>query len=154
MKDNFIKLFKYNDWANKKILESLFGKSVPEKVLNYFSHLLIAEKTWMIRIKGVDVPPNDFWPGSQDINFSELINKNTEDYLELIENSNDQRFNERIKYKNSKGAEFFTSLNDILTHVSMHGTYHRGQINSALRSAGFEPVNVDYITYTRTENNN
>lgn len=150
MKDHFEKLFKYNRWANNKILEIVLkNEKFPANALKYFTHILIAEKTWMVRVKGEEIPSNDFWPEVSKNEFQELINKNTFAYLELINNSNDKHFEKEIKYKNSKGLEFTTALKDILTHVSMHSAYHRGQINSALRNAGFEPVNVDLITYTR-----
>ncbi|GGD50756.1 hypothetical protein GCM10010911_05370 [Paenibacillus nasutitermitis] len=54
-----------------------------------------------------------------------------------------------VAYKNQTGASYATSVRDILTHLALHGQYHRGQINTILRSAGGEPVNVDYITYIR-----
>ena len=52
-------------------------------------------------------------------------------------------------YVNSKGGEYNTSVYDVLNQIFTHGYYHRGQINSALRGNGLEPVSVDYITYTR-----
>ncbi|MGE7918037.1 DinB family protein [Viridibacillus sp. NPDC093762] len=54
-----------------------------------------------------------------------------------------------ISYKNSKGKECKNSVRDILTHVVLHGQYHRGQINSLLREKGIEPINVDFITFVR-----
>ena len=54
-----------------------------------------------------------------------------------------------VSYKNSKGKEFNNSVRDILTHVALHGQYHRGQINLLLRANEFEPVNVDFITFVR-----
>lgn len=150
MKEHFLKLFEYNNWANNKILEIVLRENdFPQNALKYFSHLLIAEKTWMTRIKGEETPSNDFWYEIPQNDFKESINQNTNDYLELIKNTNGKNFEEVIKYQNSKGTEFNTSLKDILTHVSMHSSYHRGQINAALRNAGLEPVNIDYIAYTR-----
>lgn len=52
-------------------------------------------------------------------------------------------------YTNSKGDEFKYSVGDILTHVALHGQYHRGQINSRLRAMGVEPVSVDYIIFAK-----
>jgi uncharacterized damage-inducible protein DinB len=31
----------------------------------------------------------------------------------------------------------------------MHGSYHRGQIAMALRAAGVDPVNTDFIAFAR-----
>jgi uncharacterized damage-inducible protein DinB len=45
--------------------------------------------------------------------------------------------------------EFQTPIKDLLMHVALHGSYHRGQIAQALRLAGGEPVNTDFITFVR-----
>jgi uncharacterized damage-inducible protein DinB len=58
-------------------------------------------------------------------------------------------FGRMVVYRNTAGTEFRTSVADILTHVFLHGSYHRGQINARLRGAGFDPTVVDYIAYTR-----
>lgn len=150
MQEHFLKLYQFNNWANNKILEIILREeNFPQNALKYFSHLLIAEKTWMTRIKGKEIPSNDFWYEISKNEFQEIIRRNTNDYLELMKNSNDKQFEEKIKYKNSKGTEFNTCLKDILTHVTMHSSYHRGQINSAVRNAGLEPVNIDFIAFTR-----
>jgi uncharacterized damage-inducible protein DinB len=54
-----------------------------------------------------------------------------------------------VHYANSAGKEFDSRVEDILTHVSLHGQNHRGQINAALRAAGAEPNAVDYIAFAR-----
>jgi uncharacterized damage-inducible protein DinB len=40
-------------------------------------------------------------------------------------------------------------VEDVLLHVALHGSYHRGQIAAAVRAAGGEPVNTDFVTWTR-----
>ena len=43
-------------------------------------------------------------------------------------------------------TEAYDSLvRDILTHVFMHSAYHRGQIASDMRQAGFVPAYTDFI---------
>jgi uncharacterized damage-inducible protein DinB len=37
----------------------------------------------------------------------------------------------------------------MLTHVAMHGSYHRGQIAAALRAGGDIPSPTDYIAFVR-----
>ena len=41
-----------------------------------------------------------------------------------------------VVYRNTKGEEFASTLVDILTHVVIHGAYHRGQIARVLGAAG------------------
>jgi uncharacterized damage-inducible protein DinB len=54
-----------------------------------------------------------------------------------------------VTYKNSAGQEFTSSVEDILLHVCLHGSYHRGQIAWALRRGGGVPMPTDYIAMTR-----
>ena len=150
MKEHFIKLYQYNDWANKKILEIVSSnENFPEKALKYFSHLLIAEKTWRTRIKDEEIQQNGVWYDIPRNELKDWVNENTAGYFEIINNPPGGNFETKIDYKNTKGVEFSTLLIDILAHVSTHSAYHRGQINAALRNAGIEPVSIDYIIYTR-----
>ncbi len=55
----------------------------------------------------------------------------------------------RVAYRNSKGEEFRTPIGEILLHVLLHGSYHRGQIALRMRDVGEEPVNTDLITFVR-----
>ncbi|PYO45862.1 MAG: hypothetical protein DMD72_14120, partial [Gemmatimonadetes bacterium] len=54
-----------------------------------------------------------------------------------------------ITYRNSAGDQFTSTLEDILTHVMMHGSYHRGQVASLIRAAGDTPSPTDYIFFAR-----
>lgn len=54
-----------------------------------------------------------------------------------------------VEYRNSAGTTFRMSVVDILSHVALHGSYHRGQVAPGVRGAGVTPVNTDYITYVR-----
>jgi uncharacterized damage-inducible protein DinB len=42
-------------------------------------------------------------------------------------------------------------VGEIITHVTMHGGHHRGQIARALRQAGREPPYTDYIQFSRRD---
>ena len=149
MKEYFINIYEYNYWANKQILDMLNAQSSKiDDAISYFTHLIIAEKTWMERIKGDDSTTN-FWQDIRKDDLEKIVDANNKEYMNFIYNLEETQFEEKINYKNSKGKEFNTSVKDILTHVALHSSYHRGQVNSAIRKAGGEPVNVDYIAYTR-----
>jgi uncharacterized damage-inducible protein DinB len=78
-----------------------------------------------------------------------LIEENNRNFSELLASLSDANVDDQVVYKNSTGKEFTTSIRDILTHVALHGQYHRGQINRVLRGEGLEPVNIDFITFAR-----
>jgi uncharacterized damage-inducible protein DinB len=70
--------------------------------------------------------------------FTELLSRLTPDLLE-----------KPITYRNSAGDQFTSTIEDILTHVAMHGSYHRGQIAASLRAGGDSPSPTDYIAFVR-----
>ena len=74
------------------------------------------------------------------------MNENYKKYKELVAGENIQ---DSITYKNSKGIEYTNSVYDILTHVSFHSAYHRGQIAKEVRRLNKEPVLTDYIAFVR-----
>jgi uncharacterized damage-inducible protein DinB len=61
----------------------------------------------------------------------------------------EEQLDSDLTYANQSGVEFRTPIRDILTHVALHGQYHRGQINRILREAGGEPQPLDYILFVR-----
>ena len=54
-----------------------------------------------------------------------------------------------VEYRNSRGVVFQNTVAEILTHVALHGSYHRGQIAMRVRAAGGVPVTTDYIVFRR-----
>ena len=54
-----------------------------------------------------------------------------------------------ITYRNRAGDQFTSTLDAILTHVALHGSYHRGQIAALLRGADQTPNPTDYIAFRR-----
>jgi uncharacterized damage-inducible protein DinB len=54
-----------------------------------------------------------------------------------------------VGYRNSKGEPWTSTVGDILTHVVTHSAYHRGQVASELRAAGFIPAYTDFIHAVR-----
>jgi len=145
-----VKLFQHLDWANQQILEALKtvgGENNQSKRL--FSHILLAEEVWLNRINGLESHPKAIWTELSREDCSNLAKKNQQGLEQLLAGLSEENLQDTIFYQNSTGTEFSTSVGDILTHVALHGQYHRGQINRLLREEGYEPVNVDYITFVR-----
>ncbi|WP_235549022.1 DinB family protein [Paenibacillus sp. Soil522] len=78
-----------------------------------------------------------------------MFEENAEQYRVYIEGLEESELDEMIDYANQSGVPFRTSVRDIMSQVLLHGQYHRGQINRALRIESAEPVQVDYITFAR-----
>ncbi|MGJ7922832.1 DinB family protein [Neobacillus sp. LXY-4] len=138
------------NWANKHILEAIQNvKGEDKEVRRLYSHILLAELVWYKRLKGKDSSNVPIWAVFSIEKCTELAEKNQKNYSGYINSLSDLDLDQVVSYKNSKGIEFENSVRDILTHVALHGQYHRGQINLKLRANGVEPAILDYIIFMR-----
>jgi uncharacterized damage-inducible protein DinB len=144
------KMYEHLNWANQRIFETLQSiEDENQEVWRLFSHILNAEKVWITRLRGMDSSQLPIW-SEVDIEIcAELVKQNEESFTAFFTNLANTDLDKIISYTNSKGREFKYSVRDILTHVALHGQYHRGQINSRLRAVDIEPVNIDFITFVR-----
>jgi uncharacterized damage-inducible protein DinB len=143
-------MFEHLNWANQRIFETL--QSMDEnnqEVWRLFSHILNAEKIWITRLRGLDSSSLVIWSDVDREICAELIKQNKESFAAFFTHLDNADLDTIRAYTNSKGTEFMNSVRDVLTHVALHGQYHRGQINTRLRAAGIEPVNIDFITFVR-----
>ncbi|MEY2193614.1 DinB family protein [Neobacillus sp. BF23-41] len=143
-------MFEHLNWANQRILETLQNMEGENKqVNNLFSHILLAEHVWFTRLIGSDSSKIPIWAEVSLGACTEMVNKNNLNFKEFLSGLSIPALDQIVSYRNSKGNEFNNSVRDILTHVALHGQYHRGQINLLLRANEIEPVNVDFITFRR-----
>jgi uncharacterized damage-inducible protein DinB len=142
-------MFKHLHWANQRILETLQNSEENKQANNLFSHILHAENVWYTRLKGADSSHLPIWSEVSVESCVEMVNQNHHNYDEFLSTLSNSDLNQLVSYKNSTGTEFNNSVRDILTHVALHGQYHRGQINQLLRAANKEPISVDYILFRR-----
>ncbi|MDM5326754.1 DinB family protein [Neobacillus sp. CF12] len=144
-------MFKQVHWANLRILETLQNGGVENKQANYlFSHILHAENVWFTRLVGADSSHLPIWEEVSLESCAEMVNQNNHNFTEFLSTLSNTELDQILTYKNSSGSQFQSSIRDILTHVALHGQYHRGQINQLLRAAELEPINVDYIMFSRS----
>ena len=62
-----------------------------------------------------------------------------------MDTANEAGLSHPVSYRNSKGENWTNRKDDILLHVIMHSAYHRGQIATDMRAAGFTPASTDFI---------
>jgi uncharacterized damage-inducible protein DinB len=138
-------------WADRQLLEVLragHGAMEPA-VLRLFAHVLAAERVWLLRLRREDAGDEPGWPVLAVAELEALADRNAREIAHLVEPLEAEALNAACTYRNSQGTEFRTSVGDVLTHVFLHGSYHRGQIAAAIRAAGGQPVNTDFITWVR-----
>lgn len=149
MSDHFRKLYEHLAWADERVLQSLrAAHSVLKRDLDLYSHILGSEHNWLSRMNG-NAPKLAIWP-TLTLDECERVGKeNVSTFSALISSLTPELLQKSITYRNSAGDQFTSTLEDILTHVSLHGAYHRGQIAASIRAAGDAPTPTDYIAFAR-----
>ena len=110
---------------------------------------MIAERIWLLRLKGEDTSAINKSPELLLAECESLANENQKEYTRLLGSLSEDDLGSLATYRNFKGTEFHTPVGEILMHVALHGTYHRGQIAIAMREEGGMPVDTDFITFGR-----
>jgi len=149
MKDHFTRLFQHVAWADARVLESLHSAQNPQKRgLELYSHILGSEHVWLSRINGT-IQRIVVWPVLTLDECEALGKENVAAFRDLVSRLTPDLLEKPIAYRNSAGDQFTSTVEDMLTHVAMHGSYHRGQIAAALRAGGDTPSPTDYIAFVR-----
>ncbi len=144
---HLLRLLQYDGWANREILGSLETAAPPPRSLQWMAHIVGAECLWLARLRG-EPAPLPVWP---ELGIDECGEHLAELYRRWPEYLHDHRnaLGEQVSYTNSKGESWTSTVEDILTHVTIHSAYHRGQIAADMRAAGMAPAYTDYIHATR-----
>ncbi|MCW8806472.1 MAG: DinB family protein [Ignavibacteriaceae bacterium] len=149
LKDHFIHLFKYNDWATREAANSLVILNKKDEKLNeLFSHIMSAQKIWLNRTLERDTQTNPW----EKHTVQECINQSikvTAEWINLLESLKEMDIERRIDYTNTKSEKFSNTVKDIVVHVINHSTYHRAQITQKIKALGGKPAITDYIVYQR-----
>jgi uncharacterized damage-inducible protein DinB len=149
LKDHFSRLVTHLEWADQRTLTSLRSAgNAPAKALELYSHILGSEHVWLSRMYGVPARLA-VWPTLSLDECGKVAAENAAQFSKVVDGLTGNALERGITYKNSAGEQYTSTLEDILTHVFMHGSYHRGQVASLIRAAGDTPAPTDYIFFTR-----
>lgn len=143
------KLVDHLKWADAATLRSLRDAPNPgERALQLYAHIVAAEAVWLARIAERS-PDVAVWPALSLEEAASLAERNAREIEQLAASLGPDDLGREIAYRNSAGKAFRSTLEDILLHVFLHGTYHRGQIAMLIRDGKSEPAPTDYIAFVR-----
>jgi len=157
MKENLLKYARYNQWANN-ILLTLLTTNAPEfiekeiassypTIKHTLLHIADAELIWYSRLINTSFPKLPSLTNQSIV----CIKDADKILIDYISSKGNDYFKQFTTYKNMKGEEFTTVNDAIFMHVFNHSTFHRGQIVSMLRTAGYtnQIESSDFISYER-----
>lgn len=141
--------FAYDAWANREVLAVLSANtSAAPRPLQLLAHILSAERLWLERIEK-QPQSQPVWPEFTLDQCEAQISELAQLWRQYLGKLSPVALSEKIVYKSSKGEQWTSTVEDVLTHVLLHSAYHRGQIATHIRAAGGEPAYTDFIHAAR-----
>lgn len=144
-----IHLLKYEYWANRRVIDALETlDNVPARAITLMSHVLTAQQVWLSRLENepVAVPIWEDMPLNWMVETAERQHRKLVSYVASLPETDLQQ---PIDYTNSTGIAYQDNALDILTHLSHHAAYHRGQIVQLIRPLLPDAPVTDFIVWAR-----
>ena len=157
-RQDILTLYKYNQWANARILNAAANVSQDQFLAEAayphgglrgtLTHTLFAEWIWRNRWQGNS--PVSRIKAQEFPTFESLRARWAEEeklLMEFVESLTDEKLNQVLQYKNTKGQSFEQTLWKMMAHVVNHGTQHRAEAAALLTDFGCSPGDVDMIYF-------
>ncbi|HEU4745584.1 MAG TPA: DinB family protein [Anaerolineales bacterium] len=157
-KQDILILYKYNQWANAKILNAaanvttdqfLAPASFPHGGLRgTLVHALSAEWIWRTRWEGSS--PTVMLKAEEFPDFPSLRGRWAEEEMRLmnfVSGISDESLNNTFDYTNTSGKPFSRVLWHAMVHLVNHGTQHRTEAAAMLTDFGCSPGDIDLIFF-------
>lgn len=145
-------LFEHLAWADANVRDAL--RAMPaesperQRALSIYAHLAASEHVWLARLEG-RAAAYSVWP-DLDLDAAEALAVESAAALQAyVARLSPADLGSQVTYRNSAGQEFRNGVQDVLAHVALHGSYHRGQLALLARQGGGVPASTDYIAYVR-----
>jgi uncharacterized damage-inducible protein DinB len=150
--DMLSRLFEHLAWADALARDEVVGMAAgsPERrrATEIYAHLAAAEHTWLARLTNQPAA-HALWPALELDAAASLATETAQGFRAFIASLGADGGGATVVYRNSSGAEFRNRVDDVLGHVALHGSYHRGQLALLARMSGGAPRLSDYIAFLR-----
>jgi len=145
------RLFRYDDWANREVVNALQGLSTPPpRSVKILAHIVSAERLWLERLRS-EKQTYPVWPDFTLQQCQQEVEQLGERWTAYLSSFAETDLERSVSYQNTKGETWRSQNLDILAHVVLHSAYHRGQIATDMRAAGGSPAYTDFIHAMRQE---
>lgn len=163
-------LARYNRWMNERLYAQAASLS-PEartrdmgaffrSIHGTFNHLLLADRVWLARFTGEEIPPGFMGPGGirsldqqlyADFDQLRLERAQTDEaFSAWVADLTEAKLAAPLVYTR-RGERQESPLWWAVTHLFNHQTHHRGQITTLLFQQGIDPGATDLFAMLREE---
>jgi uncharacterized damage-inducible protein DinB len=155
MNDDFVSLFAYNRWADRRVLdacrklsaEQYVAEPVPgwSSVRSTVTHIAIVTEGWIRGLTGEAVAS---FPTETDLPTVDHAERHLDRAYQVLDDLLPALTPERLTTPMTLRGGGRTAVLPpwaVLRHVVNHATYHRGQVASKLKRLGVEQPATDFI---------
>jgi uncharacterized damage-inducible protein DinB len=147
IKQHLIDMFKYNDYANRKILEKIRRLPDPTEAVRVFSHVVNTMNMWMAQIE--QYPKYANVDGREPVYPLDKLeaewDKALRAWLDLLDSKTEDGVLGDVQVVAYDGKSYPIALRDIVLQLNYHAVHHRANIQALIRAQGLEPDFLDYI---------
>ena len=159
-KDDILTLYKYNTWANARILNAAanvtHGQFLAPASFSHgglrgsLVHTLFAEWIWRKRWEGNSpttwLHPEDF-PTFESLRTRWRAEEKA--LTGFVDSVNEETLNNSVRYRRTDGESRENILWHLMVHLVNHGTQHRSEAAALLTEFGHSPGDIDFIVFLR-----
>ncbi len=143
------RLYEHAAWADALVADAIASQdNVADDTVELFAHVLGAEEVWLSRLEQRQ-STLAVWPKLKRAELATTAAAVAQSYRAYLGRLTPDNLASEVAYKNSIGQAFRTPISEILMHVALHGSYHRGQVALRMRRDGAVPAPTDYIAFVR-----
>ena len=149
MKNFLIHLLNYELWANKRVIETLETlDNPPARAVAVMGHILSTQQVWFGRVLREPTFVS-IWEDTPVDWMRETAERQHHRIADYVSGLPESELTQPVDYTTSKQVPYESTLLDILTHMSHHAAYHRGQVVQLIRPMLTEVPITDFIVWTR-----
>jgi uncharacterized damage-inducible protein DinB len=149
--NTLLNLMDHVAWADAQALASIASidasRAERAQAARLYAHVAGAEHIWLSRLEGRR-PAHPVWP-DLSLEAAAALAKESLAGLRTLADAPAEALARVVEYQTTTGQALRNTVADILGHVALHGSYHRGQIALLTRQGGGAPAATDYIVYAR-----
>ncbi|HVX26492.1 MAG TPA: DinB family protein [Parafilimonas sp.] len=151
-KQYFKEIAEYNLWANTIVcgwLEQISDEQWNKEIISSFNsiqetvlHIISAENAWLQRFKKQPVEwLQSIYKGTKEEHIK-LWKQTSEGFKAFVDAFDEKDLNTNLDFKRLNGDAYSMPYYQLFAHVVNHATYHRGQLVTMLRQAGFTNISA------------
>jgi uncharacterized damage-inducible protein DinB len=150
MTHKLIKHFEFEQWSNSMIIASLKTlKEKDERATTLFSHLLSSHCMWLSRVNKTEFTCTLFQERTLE-ECEQLMKENLLGWQNYLAYKTDADLQETIEFMSAwevNPSKRRMTVEDAITHIINHSSYHRGQIVASIKGKVDELPLSTYIMY-------